>query len=50
MAYMLDPPPAVTGLGWPMAGGQVLAGVITAAIPVPPPRRAIVVVFARVDG
>jgi hypothetical protein len=37
MAFVLDRPPVVAGLGRPMAGGQVIAGVVAAAIPVPPP-------------
>ena len=31
-------------------GGQILAGAVAAAIPLPPPRRAVAVFFLRVDG
>ena len=50
MAFVLDRPSVVAGLGWPMVGGQVIAGVVAAAVPVPPPWRAVVVFFTGVDG
>jgi hypothetical protein len=50
VAVMLDRPRVDARIKRPVVTGQVLAGVIAAAIPLPPPRRAVAVLFLGVDG
>ncbi len=49
LAVMLDRPGVDARIRRLTAGGQVLAGVVAAAIPFPPPRRAVAVLFLRID-
>ena len=49
LAVMLDRPGVDARIRRPTAGGQVLAGVVAAAIPFPPPRRAVAVLFLRIN-
>ena len=46
---VLDRPGVAARHGRTMAGGEMLAGVIAAAIPFTPPRRPVAVLFLRVD-
>jgi len=47
---VLDRPGVDAGIKSPVVTGQMLASVIPAAIPLPPPRRAIAVLFLGFDG
>ena len=50
VACVLHRPAIDAGCVRALAGSQVLAGVVAAAIPPAPPRRAVAVLFVRVDG
>jgi hypothetical protein len=50
MALVLDRPCVAAGFIGRLAGLQILAGVVAPAVPLPPPRRAVAVLFFRVDG
>ena len=50
VAVVLESPRADARIKRPVVTGQMLASVIAAAIPLPPPRRAVAVLFPGVDG
>ena len=50
VAVVFDRPDVGAGLGRLLAGHQMLPRVVAAPIPLPPPRRAVAVLFFRVDG
>jgi len=50
VAVVFDHPGIGAGICRGIGDGQILAGVVAAAIPLPPPRRAVAVFFLGVDG